>query len=313
MIVGSIRSGLVEAVHPVVAAAVDSSGRVLSVLGDDADRPFFYRSAVKPLQAAVCVRHGADLAPEQLALAAASHGGQPVHTAIVSRMLHEVGLGARHLRCPPDWPASADGEARLKAAGREAKSPLHHNCSGKHAAMLRACVAQGWSLEYTPPDHPLQEDVVRFAAEIVGAPVTPTGVDGCAVPVLRGDVIGLARFFARAVTHPELRPVAENSARFASLTSDGDRGEAVLARWFPAVVKGGAMGCIGAGWLEGDIGVAVKNWTGQSRPAMVGLIAMLERLGLLSTHPRSRLAAIASPPVLGGGEPVGRLKVLADR
>jgi L-asparaginase II len=311
VIVGSVRSGLVEAVHPVVGAAVDSTGRVLVVLGDDSDRPFFYRSAVKPLQAAVCVRHGADLGPEQLALAAASHGGQRVHTSIVAKMLREVGLDTRHLRCPSEWPASAGEEARLRAAGLDAKSPLRHNCSGKHAAMLRACVSQDWSLEYTAADHPLQQDVVRFANEIVGAPVTPTGVDGCGVPVLRGDVVGLARFFAQAVTHRDLRPVAENSARFASLTSDGHRAEALLARWFPAVVKGGAMGCIGAGWLEGDIGLAVKSWSGQSAPAMVGLIALIERLWLLPAHPRSELAEIANPQVLGGGQPVGRLEVLA--
>lgn len=226
-------------------------------------------------------------------------------------MLGEVGLDSSHLRCPPDWPASADEEARLKAEGTDAKSALFHNCSGKHAAMLRACVAQGWPLEYTPADHPLQQEVVEFATEIIGAPVTPTGVDGCGVPVLRGDVIGLAKFFAQTVTQPELRPVAENSARYASLTSDGDRTEAVLARWFPAVVKGGAMGCIGAGWLEGDVGFAVKCWSGQSAPAMVGLIALIDRLGMLAGHPQSQLAEIANPPVLGGGRPVGRLEVLA--
>lgn len=311
MIVGSVRSGLVEAVHPVVAAAVDSTGRLLAVVGDDLDRPFFYRSAVKPLQAAVCVRNGADLGPEQLALAAASHGGQRVHTSIVTKMLGEVGLDSGHLRCPPDWPASADEEARLKSEGNDAKSALFHNCSGKHAAMLRACVTQGWSLEYTPADHPLQHQVVELATEVIGAPVTPTGVDGCGVPVLRGDVVGLAKFFAQVVTQPELRPIAENSARYASLTSDGDRAEAVLARWFPAVVKGGAMGCIGAGWLEGDVGFAVKCWSGQSAPAMVGLIALIDRLGMLAGHPRSQLAEIAIPPVLGGGRPVGRLEVLA--
>lgn len=302
---------MVEAVHSVAVAAVDSAGRVLAVLGDDLDRPFFYRSAVKPLQAAVCVRNGAALGPEQLGLAAASHGGQPVHTSIVTQMLREVGLETGHLRCPPDWPASADEEARLKAAGHEGKSALFHNCSGKHAAMLRACVAQGWSLDYTPADHPLQQQVVDFAAELIGAPVTPTGVDGCGLPVLRGDVVGLARFFAQSVSDPEVRPVAENSARFAALTSDGDRAEAALARWFPAVVKGGAMGCIGAGWLEGDVGLAVKCWSGQSAPAMVGLVAMIDRLGMLADHPRSQLAEIANPIVLGGGRPVGRLEVLA--
>jgi len=311
LIVGSTRSGLVEAVHLVTVAAVDASGKVVEVIGDDADRPFFYRSAVKPIQAAVSQRRGADLGPEQLALASASHGGQPVHAAIALRMLAEVGLDASHLRCPPDSPASADAAVRLAARGEATTSALFHNCSGKHSAMLRACVAQGWSLEYTDPKHPLQEEIVEYAAEVVGAPVTPTGIDGCGVPTLRGDVVGLARAFARFTTDQELRPIAENSARFAALTSDGERAEAVLSRWFPAVVKGGAMGCIGAGWLDGSMGFAAKCWSGQGAPAMVGLIDLVDRMGLLPSYPRTQLAATSAPAVLGGGEPVGALKVLS--
>jgi L-asparaginase II len=311
VIVGSTRSGLVEAVHPVVAAAVDPSGRVITIMGDDADRPFFYRSAVKPLQAAACVRRDAALGPEQLALAAASHGGQPVHVAIVSRMLLEVGMDTGHLRCPPDWPSSHAAEVRLAKAGPSAKSALFHNCSGKHAAMLRACAAQGWSLEYTAADHPLQQEIIEIASEVTGAGVGPTGIDGCGVPTLRGDVVGLARAFSRIVADPELRPIAENSARFAALTADGDRAEAILSRSLPAVVKGGAMGCIGAGWLESGVGLAVKSWTGQSAPAMVALIALMDRLGLVPAHPRSQLDEIAAPPVLGGGLPVGVLEVLS--
>lgn len=310
MIVGSTRSGLVEAAHPVAVVAVDASGGVIEIQGDDADRPFFYRSAVKPIQAAVSQRRGADLGPEQLALASASHGGQPVHAAIATEMLAGVGLDEGHLLCPPDQPLSADAERRLASRGEDTKSRLLHNCSGKHSAMLRACVAQGWSLQYTDPTHPLQREIVEYSAEIVGAPVTPTGVDGCGVPTLRGDVIGLARAFARLTTDPELRPIAENSARLASLTSDGERAETVLARWFPAAVKGGAMGCIGVAWLDGSIGFAAKCWTGQGAPAMVGLIQMIDKMGLLPPYPRSQLAATAAPPVLGGGEPVGALEIL---
>lgn len=311
MIVGSTRSGLVEAVHPVVAAAVDASGRVIEVLGGDADRPIFYRSAVKPFQAAVSVRRGADLGPESLALAAASHGGQPVHVAIVAGMLADAGLDESHLLCPPDVPSSASAELRLTAAGAPTERRLHHNCSGKHAAMLRACSAQGWSLEYTEPTHPLQVEIVEFVSELVGASVAPTGIDGCGVPTLRGDVVGLARAFARLTTDPELRPIAENSARYTALTADADRSETVLARWFPAVVKGGAMGCVGAGWLDGSVGFAAKCWTGQGAPAVVGLITLIERLGLLPVHPRTQLAELAAPVVLGGGEPVGSTEVLS--
>ena len=310
MIVGSTRSGLVEAVHPVTAAAVDASGRVIEVLGDDADRPFFYRSSVKPFQAAVSQRRGADLGPEQLALAGASHGGQPVHVAIVAGMLREAGLDESDLRCPPDQPAGTGAEARLAARGQETKRAVHHNCSGKHAAMLRASAAQGWSLAYTDADHPLQREIVEYVGDLVGSPVTPPGTDGCGVPTMRGDVVGLARAFARLTVDRELRPVAENSARYASLVSDGDRSGAVLSRWFPASVKGGAMGCVGAAWLDGDIGFAAKCWTGDGAAAMIGLIHLIDRLGLLPGHPAAQLADIARPVVLGGGEPVGALEIL---
>ena len=311
MNVGSTRSGLVEAVHPVTVAAVDASGRVVETAGEDVDRPFFYRSAVKPIQAAVSQRHGADLGPEQLALACASHGGQPVHVAIVAGMLQEVGLDEARLRCPPDQPSSPSAAMRLAARGHPVERSIHHNCSGKHAAMLRACVARGWSLEYTDPDHPLQKEIVGYAAELAGAPVTPTGVDGCGVPTLRGDVTGLARVFARLASDGELRPIAENAARYASLLSDGDRPGGRLARWFPAAVKGGAMGCVGVAWLDGRMGFAAKCWTGDSAPAMVALIALIDRMGLLPEYPRSRLAGIATPAVLGGGGPVGALEVLS--
>jgi L-asparaginase II len=311
LIVGITRSGLVEAVHPVSVVAVDGQGKVLETLGADLDRPFFYRSAVKPLQASVSQRRGADLGPEQLALAAASHGGQPVHVAVVAGMLAEVGLDEAHLRCPPDAPSSQSAATRLIGSGMELMRPLHHNCSGKHAAMLRACTAQGWSLEYTHADHPLQQEIVEYAGEVAGAPVTPTGIDGCGVPTLRGDLVGLARAFARLASDPELRPIAENSSRYASLTSDGDRPGAVLSRWFPATVKGGAMGCVGAAWLDGPVGFAAKCWTGEGAPAIVGLVSLIERMGLFPSYPRAQVSDIARPAVLGGGKPVGGIEVLS--
>ena len=108
---------------------------------------------------------------------------------------------------------------------------------------------------------------------------------------------------------PELAPVADAMARFAPLTSDGDRPEAELARWCHAAVKGGAQGCVGVAWL-GGLGVAAKCWSGQAAPAMVAVIAALRRLGALPDHGLEMLAEIARPVVPGGGHPVGRLQLL---
>ena len=310
MIVGSVRSGLVETRHPVVAVAVDESGSVIASLGDDLDRDFFLRSAPKPLQAMVSQRNGASLGPEQLAIAASSHSAFPVHVAYVTDMLLSVGLDHQHLRCPPDRPSRSTSDRSWAARGRVDKERVFHNCSGKHAAMLRACVANGWSLEYTDPDHPLQREVVAVASDAAGRSVEPTGIDGCGIPTLRSDVVGLARIFARLVNDPGFAEVTTAAARFTPLTVDGSRPEAVLARWIPCVAKGGAEGCIGLGMLEHGVAFAAKSWTGLSAPAIVGLIELMDRVGVIPDFQRSQLATTARPDVLGGGRPVGTMQPL---
>ncbi|MBI5157059.1 MAG: asparaginase [Acidimicrobiia bacterium] len=310
MIVGSIRSGLIEAVHPVAAAAVDATGRIIATNGEASGRSFFLRSALKPIQAAVTDANGAALGLEQLAVADASHSAFPIHVTLVEHMLLEVGLDAGHLRCPPDYPSSGDAEAIWVRRGRVERERVFHNCSGKHAAMLRACVARDWPLEYTAADHPLQRQVIALAEELMGAAMRPAGVDGCGVPTPRADAVGLARMFSRVAVDPGFARVRTATMRFASLLRDGDRPETQIARWFPAVVKGGAMGCIGIAWPEGGIGFAAKCWTGDGAAATVAILTLMSDLGILSGYPREQLAAVISPEVLGGGAPVGSLTVI---
>ncbi|MEK8171988.1 asparaginase [Streptomyces sp. M19] len=70
------------------------------------------------------------------------------------------------------------------------------NCSGKHAAMLAACLANGWPLgTYLDPDHPLQRLVLRTVEEVSGERVAHTGVDGCGAPLMSLSLTGLARAF----------------------------------------------------------------------------------------------------------------------
>ncbi len=310
MIVGSIRSGLVEAVHPVAVAVVDAAGATIASSGDVSGRDFFLRSALKPIQAAVTDANGAALGLEQLAIADASHSAFPIHVAHVEQMLLEVGLDAGHLRCPPDLPSHGDAEAIWVRRGRTVPERVFHNCSGKHAAMLRACVARDWPLEYTLADHPLQHEVIAAAAEYLGRPGEPTGVDGCGVPTPRSDVVGLARMFSRVGVDPEFARVRTATMRFPSLLRDGDRPEAQIARWFPGVVKGGAMGCIGIAWPEGGLGFAAKCWTGDGAAATVAILRLMSDLGVLSRYPREQLAGVIAPEVLGGGAPVGNLAVI---
>jgi len=74
------------------------------------------------------------------------------------------------------------------------------------------------------------------------------------------------------------------------------------------VVKGGAEGCIGLGLLEHGIAFAAKSWTGFAAPAVIGLIELMDRVGVIPAYQRSQIAATARPEVLGGGRPVGSLQ-----
>lgn len=119
MLAEQVRSGLVETFHDGAVAIVEPSGELIASAGE-IDRPFFFRSAAKPFQAAVAQLCGAGLERERLALACASHSGEPVHIALVRSILGGAGLAEGDLRCPPDWPLRAEAARRLARSGEVA-------------------------------------------------------------------------------------------------------------------------------------------------------------------------------------------------
>ncbi len=299
-----IRSGLVESIHHGAIAAIDASGTVLAAEGD-IDREFFVRSAAKPFQATVSQELGADLVPEQMAVACGSHRGQPVHVELVRFMLAQVGLDESYLRCPLSWPAAPSAQRRVVANGYKEQRRIWHNCSGKHAAMLRACVAQGWSLDdYLDPAHPLQQAVFETMREVGGLDPGPVGVDGCGAPVFRGTVRSLATAFAR-LSEPRFSHAWTAMHRYPALTCDQGEPSAELATALDAVAKAGAEGSLGVSLHEG-VGLAVKAWDGSSRPTGPAMVAMLRRIGRAGYS--IQLDSVERSAVFGGGRQVGEIR-----
>jgi L-asparaginase II len=74
------------------------------------------------------------------------------------------------------------------------------------------------------------------------------------------------------------------------------------------VAKEGAEALVCAVSLQAGLGVAVKVADGGHRAAGPALIRVLDELGLLRPPALRALARAASPPVLGGGRPVGALE-----
>src|SRR6266436_4891099 len=89
------RGNAVESDHVGSVAIVDADGAVFAQIGD-IERPIFPRSAVKALQALPLVESDAadrlQLTDDELALACASHNGEPEHTRTAAHMLAKAGV-----------------------------------------------------------------------------------------------------------------------------------------------------------------------------------------------------------------------------
>src|ERR1041385_4357355 len=161
MLVEVLRGGRVESEHRGRAAVVDADGNAVLALGDVA-RPVFPRSAVKPLQALPLLESGAaeryGFGDEEIALACASHGGEPAHIEVASRMLARAKLDGAALECGAHWPSYQPATQALARSGGS-PSALHNNCSGKHAGFVCAACQMGVDHHgYVAAEHAVQRE-----------------------------------------------------------------------------------------------------------------------------------------------------------
>ncbi|GAA1998417.1 asparaginase [Catenulispora subtropica] len=303
-----VRSGFTEGWHDGRLVALDADGRVEFAYGD-VEAVMLPRSSNKPMQAVAMLEQGLDLTGELLALAAASHAGEPFHLEGVRKILAGAGLGEDALACPPDWPLAEDAKLAMVRAGG-GKQRVTMNCSGKHAAMLATCVHNGWSLaDYLHRDHPLQRASRDTVARLAGEPVRFDAVDGCGAPLYGISLTGLARAFQAAVLAAPAtaeRRVADAMRAHPEYVSGTDRLDTDLMVGIPGLLaKGGAEGVQAVALPDGRA-VALKVADGDHERRAVGpvLVAALRRLGVEAEV----LDRYAESPLLGGGVPVGAVR-----
>jgi L-asparaginase II len=267
LLVEVTRGGTVESRHRVHAAAV-RDGELVAAAGE-AHLVTFMRSAAKPLQALPLVRAVADLPPDEIAIACASHLARPDQLAPVAALLARAHASAeRDLECGP--------------AGDPPKR-INHNCSGKHAGMLALCHARGWERAgYRLTGHPAQEAMLEelAGAAEVDAEAIPTAVDGCGVVTFALPLERMAYAFSRlAEREGAARLTAAMRARPELIRGEGSADTDLMRALDGWVAKGGAEGLLCAAGPDGT-GVALKSEDGSARPLKPALAALLARLGL---------------------------------
>ncbi len=306
VLVEVVRSDFVEGWHRGSVVGLAADGDVAFALGD-VTSPVYPRSSNKPMQAVGMLRAGLDLDGELLSLACASHSGEPFHIEGVRRILAAAGLPESALRTPPELPV--DEEERLAfVAGGGQPAPILMNCSGKHAAMLATCVANGWdTASYPDPQHPLQEALRATVEDLAGEKVLHVGVDGCGAPLFALSLTGLAGAFRAISTAPvgtDERRVADAIRAHPEWLGGTRRDVTQLVAGIPGLVaKDGAEGVYAAALPDGRA-VALKIDDGGQRARPPVMSAALRRLGV----DEAVLDELATAPLLGGGQPVGTLR-----
>ncbi len=297
------RGGFVESRHEGAFAIVGPGGAMIRA-GGDIGRSIYPRSAIKAMQCLPVIESGAaerfGFNDAEIALACASHGGEPAHVDTARAMLVKLALDEDALECGAHWPSESRAARDLAKRG-EAPGPLHNNCSGKHAGMLAVSLALGVPHRgYVDPDHPVQRRIAATLGALTDSDLAraPCGIDGCSVPTWALPLQDLARAFQRFASGEGLAPERAAAAQriimavkaHPFMVAGSKRFCTDLMRAVPrAFVKTGAEGVFCAAVPHAGLGLALKCRDGASRAAETAIAGLLAGLDVWTEDERLKL------------------------
>ena len=216
------RKGILErSIHGAVVAAHGSE-----IILQTFDPILFGRSLTKPFQMKAVAKILADVLPwEEKAIGVSSHSGTASQQAAVRKILSAKDLSLIQL------------------------PSLAHPCSGKHAAILKACELQGWPLQsYKELSHPYNVIYRELLEKNLGRELATVTVakDGCGLPTWAMRISDLAKLFANLVVQKNDDWIWEAAQRFPEMIGGPGRVDTLIIQSSEHLfAKEGADGLLG--------------------------------------------------------------------
>ena len=294
-----MRGEYVESRHMVYAIALDEAEKIIFSTGDP-NYITCIRSALKPFQASTAIKHGATSAAgfteKEIALMCASHNGEEVHINTANNMLKKLGFDMSYYECGSHYPHNKETREEMRKLNIKA-TPLHNNCSGKHAGMLS--LAKHLNINpkgYIKWEHPVQQKIFTQLKMMTGHEKFSIGIDGCSAPTPFLSLLDIAKLYQKlgSKQYPELTIAYNAMSNYPYLTGgknrfDTDFNSALNGRGICKAGGEAVRGIIIKTEQYGLLGIAIKVKDGSQRAIEVGTMATLNYLNILNTKEKENL------------------------
>lgn len=261
------RNGLTEIVIHGSISWMTRNHEVYS-LGDE--NLFYGRSLIKPIQLKVIADDLDSLFDsKEKALSVSSHNAEPCHVETLKGMLSRDEFDL--IQTPRTLP--------LVQFGKQLRRPRrwYHSCSGKHAAILKACYKKGWDRAgYVLPYHEFHKEYLKTLKTYLGHNhnASYTAKDGCGMPTLSFSLKEMAQLFSFLVYEKDHDWIWDSMVKHPDLVGGFNRLDTTILKSCGGKVlaKEGADGLLGLS-IEHDeypegLGIVIKLSHGWDMQAM---------------------------------------------
>lgn len=272
-----LREGIVESAHQIEATVCDARGRLLLVAGNS-ETTAFIRSALKPFQSIAVATTGTleryHLNDKDLAVICSSHQGTVEQARQVFNILWRADIDLSALQCP---------------IPKGYRSPLQHNCSGKHAAMLAICQQRNWSLNtYLKKSSPVQQLILDKIGELLAMPGAEliSAHDDCGAPTYSMKLSQMAHLYAQLASgnNLDLERIVRAMTYYPTMVAGVGAFDTELMRLTEGelVSKSGAEGIQCVGRVGQGMGLAIKVMDGSKRAKHAAALDVLRNMGWIT-------------------------------